>query len=81
MKEIRLEHLTKRQVQLLNILWSLDTHDDVMQWMDTLSTVDRQQATSLMRMIMLQMLDDELEQNPDTYIHATQTVIKNMLTD
>lgn len=55
---IQLENLTPEQVEMLEIMWSLDTYEDYEQYLDTLDAADRRMAESLAQMIILSEMDN-----------------------
>ena len=63
---IKLEGLTPHQHRLLDRLWSMNTLDEVDQWMSTLGEPDQLLAQSLAHLLLLEQLDTIfLEQIPD----------------
>ena len=60
-KEIRLENLTPRQVEMLDIMWDLEHYADVEAWQSTLDPEEREMSETLMKMILLEMVDNTLE--------------------
>lgn len=57
---MRIENLTSRQIELLNALWGLDSQEEVEQFQATLSKEELAQSESLIRMMMLALIDDML---------------------
>ena len=56
---ITIDEVTKKQASMLDKLWSFDTMDEVLEWMNTLNTEDQQMADVLMEMIRLEATDLE----------------------
>lgn len=59
-KEIRIDGLTEYQVELLDIMWSLDGEIEFIEWYDNLDHEDQVIADSLMRLIILELRDELL---------------------
>lgn len=59
--EYKIEGLTKKQVAILDIMWTLEDHDSVLNFIRSLPTADRQQAQSLMTLLVHETLEEWLE--------------------
>ena len=59
--EYKIEGLTKKQVALLDIMWTLDDADSVQNFISSLPNSDRIQAQSLVIMLTHEMLEEFLE--------------------
>ena len=57
-KPITLTHLTPHQVDLLDQLWSLESIQEVDEWLSTLSAKDRVLSRTLMQMVMQETIED-----------------------
>ena len=57
-KPITLTHLTPHQVDLLDQLWSLESMQEVDEWLSTLSAKDRVLSRTLMQMVMQETIED-----------------------
>ena len=55
-----IDGLTERQVQLCDMLWACDTMEDVQELMDQLYEPERQQAETLMQIMIQDSLEEEL---------------------
>jgi len=55
---IHLDNLTPEQVEMLEIMWSLESYDEFQAYLDSLSKSDRQQADSLAKLIILAEMDN-----------------------
>lgn len=53
----KIDYLTVRQVELLDILWDLNTFEDVQNFMENLTTEEQYECKSLMELIMLEEMD------------------------
>jgi len=73
---ITIDGLNKKQVSMLDKLWSLDTTAEILEWMDTLNTTDQQMADVLMEMIRLEVTDLETA-NIETFPEV-EKILKNL---
>jgi hypothetical protein len=77
-KDIKLSGLTYEQVEMLDIMWSLDTVDEFFDWYETLSKEEQNICDTLQRLIILEMADLEWE-NTKKFPLAKQVLKKFML--
>jgi hypothetical protein len=56
---IYIEGVTPEQKEMLDIMWSLESTDDYLDWYETLDTHDQQQA-DLLKMLLLHELSDQI---------------------
>jgi hypothetical protein len=56
---IYIEGVTPEQKEMLDIMWSLESTDDYLDWHETLDTHDQQQA-DLLKMLLLYELSDQI---------------------
>lgn len=54
---IQLDNLTREQVEMLEVMWALDTYEEYSEWLETLSAEDRRMADTLTKMIILEEMD------------------------
>lgn len=59
--DYKIEGLTKKQVAILDIMWTLEDKDSVLNFIRSLPDVDRQQAHSLMTLLVHEALEEWLE--------------------
>ncbi len=57
-KPISLSNLTAEQVEMLDTLWSLRELSDVEEWQETLSSEDREMSELLIRLVILEAMDN-----------------------
>ena len=57
-KPITLTNLTTEQVEMLEILWNLTDLSEVEQFQDTLSDQEREMSETLIRLNILETIDD-----------------------
>ena len=73
---ITIDGVTKKQASMLDKLWSFDTMDEVLEWIDTLNATDQQMADVLMEMIRLEATDQETA-NMDSFPEV-EKILKNL---
>jgi hypothetical protein len=59
--EYKIDGLTKKQVALLDIMWTLDDEQSVENFVRSLPRADRQQAHSLKTLLIHEMLEELLD--------------------
>ena len=59
--KVTLTGLNARQVNILDIMWSLDTVDEFFDWYETLTKEEQNICDTLQRLIILEMADLEWE--------------------
>lgn len=57
-RPISLSQLTDQQAEMLSILWSLQDLADVEAWQSTLTTAELEMSETLMRLIILETVDE-----------------------
>jgi hypothetical protein len=62
---IKLDGITTRQLELLEIMWNIPTTDDLVTWITTLDDQDARDANTLSQVLIYEYLDQQLEKNPD----------------
>lgn len=58
---IELHGLTAHQCDLLDIIWTIDSMPEALEWISTLSMTDQQQCFSLIELIDLEFLDSKVK--------------------
>jgi predicted transcriptional regulator len=58
---MRLEGLTERQVELLDIMWSIEEYTELEEWMETLGAQERKEAEALQRLVVLETFEELLD--------------------
>jgi len=58
---MHIEGLTKRQVEMLDTLWSLDSLDEVEDYVNTLNRSEKKVALTLVEMLSIVCVDEEIE--------------------
>ena len=59
--EYKIDGLTKKQVAILDIMWTLEDHDSVLNFIRSLPEADRHQAHSLMILLVHETLEEWLD--------------------
>jgi hypothetical protein len=57
-KPITLSNLTAEQAEMMDILWSLSEFSEVQAWQSTLSPEELEMSETLMRLVILETVDD-----------------------
>jgi hypothetical protein len=57
-KPVTLTNLTPYQCELLDMVWNLETMEEVEEWMSTLSPTDRVMCRTLIQMVMHEIVED-----------------------
>lgn len=65
---MQIEGLTTEQVELLDKMWSIDTHAELSAWFNTLNEAKRQEAMVLLELIELAAIDDQVDEDQDLTI-------------
>jgi hypothetical protein len=58
---MRIEGLTERQVELLDIMWSIEEYTELEEWMETLGSQERVEAEALQRLVVLETFEEFLD--------------------
>lgn len=62
---ITINGLTERQVELLDIMWSIDDPEDYENWKSTLTESTMNMVDTLEEMVVYATIDSELEESQD----------------
>jgi hypothetical protein len=54
---IQLQNLTPEQVEMLDVMWELDSYEDYCNYLDSLPLEERRMAESLSQMVILAEMD------------------------
>ena len=71
-KPITLDKLTPEQVEMLEILWSLDNEQDLEAWHETLDDNESRMCETLMTLVVLESWDEEITSD----LTQAQTLLK-----
>lgn len=58
---IELRGLTEHQVELLDIIWNIDSMPEVEEWIATLSDSDQKECHSLVELLAIEIMDSQLK--------------------
>lgn len=75
---MRIEGVTRRQKELLDIMWTIESRTDLDAWLDTLSIKDQRDAVLLLHLLMLEMIDQDLEED-QSYRESNEILQRFML--
>ena len=75
-REINIENLTEYQVEMLDIMWSLSSQSDFESWYELLDKEDQNMADVLVRMIVIETLEQEAISGNDPYKEANLVLSK-----
>ena len=62
---IRIDNLTEEQVEMLDIMWSFEMLDELEEWQSTLSSRERRMSEQLMRLVLIESLDQVLAEQKE----------------
>ena len=76
---MEIKGLSKRQKQMLDIMWSLDSKEELYAWIDSLKTErEKRMAHVLLMMLMLEGIDDYIREM-DSYPEAMDVLLNFMV--
>ena len=64
-KPVTLTNLTPEQVDMLEILWSLENEDEFEAWHETLDDEESRMCETLMTLVVLEAWDEEITKDLD----------------
>ena len=73
---MRIEGLTERQVELLDIMWDIEEYTELEEWMETLDPAERQEAEALQRLVVLETFEELLDKG--SYPDARRVLVDIM---
>ena len=75
---ISLDGLTRKEKKMLQIMWSIDSKEQLQYWVSSLNKRDRITATSLLMLIKYEMLEHMMD---DEYTEANEIISKFTLSE
>jgi hypothetical protein len=72
---ITIDGLTLKQVSMLDHMWAINSHEDLLEWQESLSYEDRQMSETLLGLVILAEIDDMLS-NKETHVDAAKLISK-----
>ena len=73
---MRIEGLTERQVELLDIMWDIEEYTELEEWMTTLDPAERVEAEALQRLVVLETFEELLDKG--SYPDARRVLVDIM---
>ena len=61
-KDLIIHGLTSRQIEMLDIMWSMEELEDVEEWVSTLSEKEQKISEVLMQMVVLESYEGMIEE-------------------
>lgn len=71
---IRIDGLNDKQVKMLDKLWTMDTTDEVLEWLHSLNDDDFKMAVVLQEMVIEAMLEEPAEDD----VSMAQAMLRNI---
>jgi hypothetical protein len=75
---ITIEGLTKRQKKLLQIIWSIDSKEQLFMWVRSLKQSDRDMVSTLLTVISLEVMEDFIDED---FTEANEVLTKFKLSE
>jgi hypothetical protein len=75
-REINIEKLTEYQVEMLDHMWSLESQSEFESWYELLDKEDQIMADLLVRMIVIESVEQEVLSGNDPYKEANLVLSK-----
>jgi predicted transcriptional regulator len=73
---MRIQGLTERQVELLDIMWAIEEYTELEEWMETLDSQERKEAEALQRLVVLETFEELLDKG--SYPDARRVLVDIM---
>lgn len=73
---IKIDGLTKEQVDMLEIIWGFQSKDEYFDWLENLDDEDMEMAQGLMQLLALAIIDEAQEELTDPYKDAKAVIQK-----
>jgi hypothetical protein len=61
MKDIEINGLTPEQVQMLDMMWSIESYQDYQDWLDNITLEEAKMAEQLKNLLVLTLIDNAVE--------------------
>lgn len=61
MKDIHIQGLTSEQVQILDMMWGIETEQDYKDWLDNITIEEAILAEQLKNLLVLALIDESVE--------------------
>lgn len=77
---IKIENLSRRQKKLLDIMWSIETQEELVEWVKTLNRRDAKDVIVLIDLVKIELIEEIIEDERDfTASNEVIETIKGML--
>ena len=76
MSDIEITGLTKRQVQLLDTMWAIDSYSDYREWKDALPESTQLMVSVLEEMINMAQIDADIDNEVESLQDAVDVLSK-----
>ena len=60
-RDIEIHGLTPEQVQMLDMMWSIESYQDYQDWLDSITLEEAYMAEQLKNLLVLTLIDDAME--------------------
>jgi hypothetical protein len=60
-RDIEINGLTPEQVQMLDMMWSIESYQDYEDWLDSITLEEAKMAEQLKNLLVLTLIDDAME--------------------
>jgi len=60
-RDIEIHGLTPEQVQMLDMMWSIESYQDYQDWLDSITLEEAQMAEQLKNLLVLTLIDDAMD--------------------
>jgi hypothetical protein len=75
-REINIENLTEYQVEMLDIMWGMESQSEFESWYELLDKEDQVMADLLVRMIVIESVEQDVLLGSDPYKEANLVLSK-----
>lgn len=75
MENLTIDGLTKKQVQMLDEMWSIDTEYEFLDWYEQLTEKDQHECDMLQRLILIEAFDAAMTKEND-FTEANEALAK-----
>lgn len=78
-KEIKIDGLTKEQVKMLDMMWSVGSPEDFQEWLDNLSYEERQMAHQLKEVLVYAVMDAVCAEEEEQSLTSVKNYLKKFM--
>jgi hypothetical protein len=73
-RQIKISGLSEGDVELLDIIYSMSDYEELMEWVDTLSVKLRRRVQCLIKLILLETIEEEMIRPMTSYPDAERII-------